>query len=628
MDEIGNNPTHRGKRSPRLFPWLVLPPPTPAHPTTPPHTHAHRYTRALIHARAREMCLSWKTASACLSLLLLFNSWQRGSSFELTLLHTNDNHARIEETSVDSGKCPPGGPCFAGVARRFTKVSQIRGEEENVLLLDAGDQFQGTVWFNYYKGAEAAYFMNKLGYNVMAFGNHEFDNGVEGLIAPFLQNVNCSVVSSNIKPDQTLAANFSRYYRPHAIVNVGLEKVAVVGYTTSETPFLSMPGPHLKFEDEVASLQVEVDKLQTLGFNKIIALGHSGFNVDQIIAKRVRGIDVVIGGHTNTFLYSGAAPSTEVPAGSYPFMVNSDDGRKVPVVQAYAFGKYLGYLKVTFDPAGNVIKAVGNPILMDSSIPQDPNILADVQKWKEQLAEYSKQYVGRTLVYLNGSFEECRFRECNLGNLICDAMVNHNLKESNELEWNHVGVCILNSGAIRTAINERYKNGTITMEDILTVLPFQQTVDLIQIKGSTMKKAFEYSVHRYGGMHGEFLQVSGIHVEYDLSKPVNQRVASLLVLCTHCRVPKYEPLDLEKTYTVVMPSYLVGGGDGYAMFKEEMLKHNTGDMDVSVLSKYISDMKRVYPAVEGRIKFRNNSAVFLAQSLTLLLLSLGFSLTL
>lgn len=118
------------------------------------------------------------------------------------------------------------------------------------------------------------------------------------------------------------------------------------------------------------------------------------------------------------------------------------------MVQAFAFGKYLGYLKVTFDQAGKVVKAVGNPILMNSSIPQgkssalvfvmantnqrrfssqilpsDPGILSDVEKWKKGLEQYSSQYIGQTLVYLNGTFEECRFRECNLGNLICDAMV-------------------------------------------------------------------------------------------------------------------------------------------------------------------------------------------------------------
>ncbi|XP_075963682.1 snake venom 5'-nucleotidase-like [Anarhichas minor] len=566
----------------------------------------------------------WTPRCALLTSLCLFlNCSCTVSTFEVTLLHTNDNHARIEETSGDSGKCPDGEPCFAGVARRFTKVKEIREKEKNVLFLDAGDQFQGTVWFNYYKGAEAAHFMNKLGYDAMAFGNHEFDNGVEGLIQPFLQTVNYSAVSANIKPDQTLAEKLSGYYQPYTVINVGSERVAVVGYTTTETPFLSMPGPHLKFEDEVEALQVQVDKLKTLGYNKIIALGHSGFDIDQDIAKRVRGVDVVIGGHTNTFLYTGKPPSTEVPAGPYPFMVRSDDGRNVPVVQA--FGKYLGYLKVTFDKAGNVVKAVGNPILMDSSIPQDPDVLADIEKWKKNLAHYSSQYVGQTLVYLNGTFEECRFRECNLGNLICDAMIYHNIRFSSELQWNDVGMCMLNSGSVRSGINERYKNGSISMEEILTVLPFGGTVDLVQIKGSTVKKAFERSIHRYGSMSGEFLQVSGIHVQYDLSKPVNQRVASVSVLCTECRVPKYEPLDPEKNYTVVMPSYMVGGGDGFTMIKEELLKHTTGDMDISVFSKYISDMKRVYPAVEGRITFRN-SAVFTAHSLGLLLLSLCLSL--
>ncbi|KAM9354848.1 5'-nucleotidase-like [Pholidichthys leucotaenia] len=574
---------------------------------------------------ASSSCLCALPAAFCL--ILLLNLCSTALTFEVTLLHTNDNHARIEETSVDSAKCPESGPCFGGVARRFAKVSEIRRKEKNVLLLDAGDQFQGTVWFNYYKGAEAAYFMNKLDYDVMALGNHEFDNGVEGLIQPFLQNVNCSVVSANIKADQSLAPKLSGYYSAYTILHMGSEKVAVIGYTTAETPFLSMPGQHLKFEDEVESLQIQVDKLESLGYNKIIALGHSGFDVDKNIAKHVRGVDVVIGGHTNTFLYTGKPPSTEVPVGQYPFMVRSEYGRDVPVVQAYAFGKYLGYLKVTFDQSGNVIKAAGNPILMDSSIPQDPDILADVEEWKKNLTQYSSQYVGQTLVYLNGTFEECRFRECNLGNLICDAMISHNIKYSSELYWNHVGVCMLNSGAIRTAIDERYKNGSITMEEILTVLPFGGTFDLVQIKGSTMKKAFEHSVRRYGTMSGEFLQVSGIHVEYDPSRPENQRVVSLSVLCTECRMPKYEPLDPQKKYTVAMPSYMVGGGDGFSMIKEELLKHDTGDMDIAVFEKYISDMKRVYPAVEGRITFRSY-AVVTPYSVGLLLLSLCLSLTL
>ncbi|KAG9282448.1 5'-nucleotidase [Astyanax mexicanus] len=553
--------------------------------------------------------------------LLLLCLCACAADWELALLHTNDVHARVEETNKDSGKCTKP-PCFAGVARRFTKIRELRSRETNSLLLDAGDQFQGTVWFNLYKGAEAAHFMNKLGYDAMALGNHEFDNGVDGLIKPFLQDVNCTVLSANIQPDSTLAPTISGSYLAFKIFNFGSEKVGIVGYTSKETPALSLPGPHLIFEDEVTALQREVNKLTTLGVNKIIALGHSGFAVDQEIAKKVRGVDVVIGGHTNTFLYTGSPPSTEVPAGSYPFMVKSDDGRQVPVVQAYAFGKYLGYLKVTFDSAGNVKKAEGNPILLDSSIEEDATIKADVESWKVNLANYSSQYVGRTLVYLNGSFEECRFRECNLGNLICDAMVHHYIKYPDEVQWNHVGSCILNGGGIRSPIDERNRNGTITMEDVIAVLPFGGTFDLVQLNGSTLLQAFEHSVRRHGGSTGEFLQVSGFQIEYDLTKPAGERVKNASILCTECRVPRYEPLDPKKVYKVVMPSYLVDGGDGYSMIKEKKLKHDSGDLDIAVVAGYITERKRVHPAVEGRIRFYSsfNSAIRLQSPVMALML--------
>ncbi|XP_060770017.1 5'-nucleotidase isoform X2 [Neoarius graeffei] len=491
------------------------------------------------------------TTGRALLLLLLCASWRLvAANWELTLLHTNDVHARVEETSKDSGKCTKGS-CFAGVARRFTKIKEIRQSEKNVLLLDAGDQFQGTVWFNYYKGKEAAHFMNKLGYDAMALGNHEFDNGVDGL-KPFLQSVNCTVLSANIKATEPVASQISGYYLPSKIFTVGSEKIGIVGYTSRETPALSLPGPYLRFEEEVAVLEHEVNKLTTLGINKIIALGHSGFEMDIEIARKVRDVDVVIGGHTNTFLFTGTPPSSEVPAGPYPFMVRSDDGHQVPVVQAYAFGKYLGNLKVTFDAAGNVLKAVGNPILLDSKIAEDLGIKADVESWKVNLSNYSSQFVGKTLVYLNGTFAECRFRECNMGNLICDAMVHHYIKYADELQWNHVSACILNGGGIRSPIDERSRNGSITMEDVISVLPFGGTFDLVQLKGSTLLQAFEHSVHRYGGSTGEFLQVSG-------------------------------------------------------------------DLDISIFARYLSERQKVHPAVEGRIRLLN-SAVRNSSQLTALLL--------
>ncbi|XP_043923465.1 5'-nucleotidase [Protopterus annectens] len=533
----------------------------------------------------------------------------RASDFQLILLHTNDVHARVEQTSRDSGKCTNVNDCFAGVARRYTKIREIRSNEQNVLLLDAGDQYQGTMWFNVYKGKEAAHFMKMLGYQAMALGNHEFDNGVDGLINPFFIDVNFSfpILSANIKADAQLAPSISGYYVPFKILNVGMEKIGVVGYTSRETPVLSNSGPHLIFEDEVTALQQQVDKLKTLGVKKIIALGHSGFETDKLIAKNVKDVDVVIGGHTNTFLYTGTPPSTEFPAGPYPYMVDSIHGYKVPVVQAYAFGKYLGYLKVIFDEEGNVKTATGNPILLDRSIPEDPAVLADVNKWKEGLKNFSAMEIGRTLVYLNGSHLECRFRECNMGNLICDAAVHHNIRYPDEKRWNHVSVCIINGGGVRAPIDERNSNGSITMEDLISVLPFGSTFDLVEVKGSTLKKAFEHSVQRHGQGTGEFLQVSGVHVVYDVKKEPGKRVVNLEILCNECRVPTYMPVEEEKVYKVILSSYIAQGGDGFIMLRDEKLKHDSGDTDLSVVSEYIKVMKRVYPPVEGRIKFSSAS---------------------
>ncbi|MEQ2196911.1 hypothetical protein XENOCAPTIV_017783 [Xenoophorus captivus] len=137
--------------------------------------------------------------------------------------------------------------------------------------------------------------------------------------------------------------------------------------------------------------------------------------------------------------------------------------------------------------------------------------------------------------------------------------------------------------------------GSITMEDLLSVLPFGGTFDLVQLNGSTLREAFEHAVRKYGKNSGEFLQVMlgcftgltgpclvlypppGLHVEFDVSKSAGRRVRSLSILCTRCRVPQYEPVRDKELYTVVVPSYLVTGGDGFEVIKNGIKKHNSGE---------------------------------------------------
>ena len=152
----------------------------------------------------------------------------------------------------------------------------------------------------------------------------------------------------------------------------------------------------------------------------LIALGHAGFDIDKQIAEKVPDIDVVVGGHSNTFLYTGDPPSNEEPEGTYPFIVTQPAQKKGPVVQAYAYTKYLGDLQLSFDDNGDMISYGGNPILLVQSMPEDQTILSQLKPYKEDLEELMKEIIGSTKIDL----ETYRNRESPLGNFITDSMVN------------------------------------------------------------------------------------------------------------------------------------------------------------------------------------------------------------
>ncbi|KAI8513902.1 5'-nucleotidase [Branchiostoma belcheri] len=503
--------------------------------------------------------------------------------FELTVLHTNDVHSRIEEVDTTGGSCSAAeataGECYGGMARMAAKVREIRHYDDNVLLLDGGDQFQGTPWFTEFHGLASSRFMNKLQYNAMSAGNHDFDNGVAGIVL-FLLNVTFPVLACNI--DASREPTMQGLILPSVVLDIGEEKVGIVGYITKNTPVFSPTG-NLVFLDEVESVQAEVTKLLGQGVNKIIALGHAGYSKDQDVARRVSGVDAVVGGHTNTFLYTGAPPSSEVPLGPYPLIVHSevDPGRQVPVVQAYAYGKYLGYLRLTFDGRGDLVRWSGNPILLDNSVPKDPDVLEMVTDLKERL-NHTKEVIGRTNVFLQGVYETCTVMECNMGNLITDAMVHQNIKYPDEMNWNDVAIAVYNSDSIRASMRidgvSNLTGQTITtgdlaydllptmlgrefgsdreatfgnmclidIESVLFTLPFGNTFDIVELRGEHLYEAFEHSGSRWSS--GEFLQVSGILVKYDLTKPRGSRVVSLEARCTRCDVPEFTPVRTDAVY--------------------------------------------------------------------------------
>ncbi|XP_050665747.1 protein 5NUC-like isoform X9 [Leptidea sinapis] len=543
-------------------------------------------------------------------------------TFELLIIHNNDMHARFEQTSQLSGACTTAdrdaGKCYGGFPRVATVVKEARkaaasGQGPPVLYLNAGDTYTGTAWFTIYKWKIAAEFLNALEPDAVSLGNHEFDNGISGLI-PYIANLSCPTLAANLILDDEPELKAQEKLRNSVVFDINGVKIGVIGYLTPDTKVLSSKN-NVKYIDEVTAIKDEVKKLNGEGVNILIALGHSGFLTDLKIAQEVNSIDLVIGGHTNTFLWNGKAPDSETPQGPYPKLVKQSSGREVPVVQAYAYTKYLGQLKIVFDSNGEIIGFNGSPILLNNSFPRDPDVVKIVEKYRENVMKVSEISVGSTAVLLDGS--SCRLRECNMGNLITDALVYKYASDYQGVGWTDAPIAVMQGGGIRATINHVNDESDITQGDLLTVMPFDDRAVKVAMSGSDIRKMLEHSVAEYNVIRapGQFLQFSGMKVEYDFQKKSGERVLRAQILCGDCILPEYSMLNDSAVYNILINGFLSMGGDGFSVFvdkPQDYLNFN----DLSATIEYINKTSPIFPAIEGRIIIHNEMAISSAYTKT------------
>jgi 5'-nucleotidase / UDP-sugar diphosphatase len=501
-------------------------------------------------------------------------------TFDLTILHTNDNHARFEPISKYDSGCREGdnaeGKCFGGSARLVTAVKEARARHENVLLVDGGDQFQGSLFYTYYKGQVAAEMMNKMGYDAMGVGNHEFDDGPE-VLRGFMDAVNFPMLMSNadIAGEELLAGKLAK----STVIEKAGEKIGLIGLTPQDTDELASPGPNVSFSDPVAAVQGEVDRLTAMGINKIIVLSHSGYVVDQRVAAQTSGVDVIVGGHSHTYLSN----TNERAVGPYPTMVGD-----TAIVQAYAFGKFLGELNVSFDHEGNMVSAAGEPLVMDGNVVEDSETVARVAELAKPLEEIRTSVVASTSAAIEGNREVCRVEECEMGNLVADAMLARVADQG-------VTIAIANSGGLRAGIDA----GDITMGEVLTVLPFQNTLSTFKISGQGVLDALENGVSQVEEVKGRFPQVAGLKFTWDASVAPNEgRIQSVMVN----EGGGFVPLDPAKTYLAVTNNYVRNGGDGYKMFSgDDKDAYDFGPDLADVTAEYLAANAPYQPYTDGRI---------------------------
>ena len=505
---------------------------------------------------------------------LALSAGAAAADYTLTILHTNDFHARFEPISKYDSGCSAEdnteGKCFGGTARLVTAIADARARSNNAILVDGGDQFQGTLFYTYYKGKMAAEFMNKLGYDAMTVGNHEFDDGPE-VLRGFMDAVEFPVLMSNadVSREELLAGALMK----STVIERGGEKLGLIGLTPQDTDELASPGPNVIFTDPVDAVQGEVDKLTEAGVTKIIVLSHSGYNVDKRVAAETTGVDVIVGGHSNTFLSN----TSDRAEGPYPTMVG-----KTAIVSAYAYGKFLGELNVTFDDAGEIVEAKGEPIIMDAAVSEDMPTKDRIAELAAPLEEIRQKVVAETAAAIDGDKGSCRAGECTMGNLVADAMLDR-VKEQG------IQIAIQNGGGLRASIDA----GPVTMGEVLTVLPFQNTLSTFQVKGSTMLEALENGVSQFEDGAGRFPQVAGMTFAFDPKAPAGSRISDVMV--------GGAPLDPEAIYGVVSNNYVRTGGDGYKMFRDAMNAYDFGPDLADVTAEYLAKTGPYAPYVDGRI---------------------------
>ncbi len=521
------------------------------------------------------MLTRFMTTAAALAL----SAGAASADYSLTILHTNDFHSRFEPISKYDSGCKPEdnaeGKCFGGSARLVSAVEAARAKTNNSILVDGGDQFQGSLFYTYYKGKAAAEMMNKLGYDAMTVGNHEFDDGPE-VLRDFINAVEFPVVMSNAdySGEPLLAGKLTK----SVVIERGGEKLGLIGLTPRDTDELASPGKNVIFKDPAESVQAEVDKLTAEGINKIIVLSHSGYEVEKAVAAATTGVDVIVGGHSHTLLSN----TDKKAAGPYPTMVGN-----TAIVTARSYGKYLGVLNVTFDDAGNLIEAKGDPVLIDGTVAEESATKARITELAKPLDEIRNKVVASAAKGIDGDRKSCRAVECEMGNLVADAMLARVRDQG-------IQIAIQNGGGLRASIDE----GKVTMGEVLTVLPFQNTLSTFHVDGATVLAALENGVSQVEKGAGRFAQVAGLKYSFDPSKEAGSRVSDVMVSDGK---GGWSPIDPAASYGVVSNNYVRNGGDGYKMFITAKNAYDYGPDLADVTAEYLASKAPYTPYVDGRI---------------------------
>jgi 5'-nucleotidase len=369
------------------------------------------------------------------------------------------------------------------------------------------------------------------------------------------------------------------------VLEVAGQRIGIIGTTTEDTSVTSTPGPTVSFRRTEEVLPPIIQRLRADGVRTIILLSHLGLPRDREVAAAVQGLSLIVGGHSHTLL-SNRVQGAEGP---YPVMVRGPGGGNVPIVQAAAFGRYLGRLQVTLNAEGGVTAASGDVELLGPDVAEDPEIARQLAELAAPLEAIRARVVGESARDIDQS--KCRREECEMGNLVSDAVLWR-------LRGQNVQIVFSNGGGLRAGIGA----GPVTFGAVLTVLPFQNTIATFRMKGSDIVACLENGVSQVEQNSGRFPQVGGMRYTWERARPAGSRIVSVEVRGAN---GQFAPIDPNATYTVATNNFVRQGGDGYSVMRDRAIDpYDYGEPLEDAVAAYIHERTPVTVQIDGRITTR------------------------
>ncbi|MBT9144082.1 MAG: Mannosylglucosyl-3-phosphoglycerate phosphatase [Dehalococcoidia bacterium] len=468
----------------------------------------------------------------------------------ITILHTGDIHGHLD---------PPWraeeGEYIGGIARIATLVNQIRAEQPNTILLDAGDTIHGTSVANLFKGKPVIEVMNAMGYTAMVVGNHDFNFGLK-VLQERANQAKFPILGANVRYRTGVPVPF---LPPYTIVEVGGLRIGIIGLATARTPILTHPKNvvDLEFLDEVTVARKFVKQLAPQ-VDLIVVLNHMGIGAAAARLPEVHGIAVAVTAHCHTQILKEVGNTILVSSGHH--------------------SEVLGRLDIVVEDG--IVTSFTHEFLPTSlDIKKDAAIEGIIKPYREAVQVAMAEVIGVTTILLDRGMWWEVFRETNMGNLVADVM----------RKFTGADIAIQNSGGLRANIPV----GPITLGDIFTALPFDNNIVVLELTGAEIRRALEHGVSQplIGG--GAFPQVSGMSFTFDPARPPGERIFKVTIGGL--------PLELARTYRVATNCFLAAGGDGYTMFINKV-RLDTGIFLRDAVAAHIRVATPIHPRVEGRVK--------------------------